>query len=345
MDNLSCMIVTFGAGKDVDNKKGFIPGPFDAPTHGGFRKAYAAMADRAGLTLEAAVEQRYDAARKTRVESVMNGQDDMAELRAEISNFGEGPPKDLVEGSPERTQWFKKWLESQDVEPQIDPANMTRDQLLELLERDPDMLAMAQAQGFVSQTAMRTVRVAGMEELKPAVEAHKALKWDQRLMAVCGRQGRVLQDDSSDGTSQVRFRGNFSATVWLPTSALADDSGASGNSTRRRNVLVSSEEELRAAVEKSTVVEWKDKMNKLAGQRGLALEDDTSDGTTCIRFPPPLDLTAWLPTCAVTDVEGGPDIEELDGDFEDEGDDEGEEEELDGDDELVALRAVIAAPT
>ena len=70
---------------------------------------------------------------------------------------------------------------------------------------------------------MRTVRVAKLEELKPAVEAHsaprphrlrpcavfvicmapQALKWDDRLADACGCEGIVLRDDESDGTAQA----------------------------------------------------------------------------------------------------------------------------------------------
>ena len=44
-DNLSCMIVALGGGEGGGLDKELIPGPFDAPRHAGFRKAYAAMVD------------------------------------------------------------------------------------------------------------------------------------------------------------------------------------------------------------------------------------------------------------------------------------------------------------
>mmetsp|Transcript_100046 Transcript_100046/g.188317 ORF Transcript_100046/g.188317 Transcript_100046/m.188317 type:complete len:722 (-) Transcript_100046:152-2317(-) len=243
MDNLSCMIVLFSGGEVSGPKKEFLPGPFTAPTHPGFRNAYAAMAERAGMSLEAAVEKRYDAARKERLELVkqrpakgandkdaedvdgdeLEGTEDnsLESIRAELTLFDGGPSNALAEGSKERTDWFKSWLDSLEVEP--DPQNMSREQLLELAERNPEMLAMAQAHGIVGQNAMRTVRVAAESELKPAMEAHAALRWDERLTAVCGEIGKVLCDDPSDGTSQVKFQGPIFANVWLPSALLTDE--------------------------------------------------------------------------------------------------------------------------
>ncbi|CAJ1442250.1 unnamed protein product [Effrenium voratum] len=135
MDNLSCMIVCFD-GKGAGHKKELLPGPFTEPTHGAFRKAYAGMAERAGLTLEAAVEQRYNLVRKMEQETnhkengdakpkedKENGQSLTTllwprsseeeekgpglELRRELRVFDGGPPEKL-EGE-ERTRWFKEW--------------------------------------------------------------------------------------------------------------------------------------------------------------------------------------------------------------------------------------------
>ncbi|CAJ1358317.1 unnamed protein product [Effrenium voratum] len=122
MDNLSCMIVCFD-GKGAGHKKELLPGPFTEPTHGAFRKAYAGMAERAGLTLEAAVEQRYNLVRKMEQETnhkengdakpkedKENGQEEKGpglELRRELRVFDGGPPEKL-EGE-ERTRWFKEW--------------------------------------------------------------------------------------------------------------------------------------------------------------------------------------------------------------------------------------------
>lgn len=315
MDNLSCMIVLFGGSTgDHSINKDFLPGPLSAPTHAGFRKAYSAMAERAGLTFEQAVERRYDAARK---ESETDNA--MADLRVELAAFGEGPPAELKEGA-ERTMWFKTWLDSHQVEPQLDLSSMSRDQILEMLAKDPSMLAMAQAQGFVSQATMRMVRVSEQAVLQPAIEEHPGLKWDDRLIEICGKVGKVLQDDDSDGTSQVRFRDGLAATVWLPTSTLIDLEGQ--QVTIRKKVRVGTEEELRKAVEEHPLLNWQEEMSQLPGALALAVKEDRADATTRVRFPPPLCFDAWLPSSVLHDAEQ---TEESDSD--DAGGEEGDSED------------------
>merc|ERR1719329_507126 len=66
MDNLSCMIVTFAGDAVSSPALELLPGPFESPSHAGFRKAYEAMAAHAGLSLAQAVELRHDAAKKER---------------------------------------------------------------------------------------------------------------------------------------------------------------------------------------------------------------------------------------------------------------------------------------
>merc|ERR1712241_679998 len=80
---------------------------------------------------------------------------------------------------------------------------------------------MAQSQGLVAPIS-RPVQVDCLERLKKAVEANSALKWDERLTSVCGQSGRVVQDDTSDGTSQVRFPEPIQIEAWLPTCVLTD---------------------------------------------------------------------------------------------------------------------------
>jgi hypothetical protein len=46
-------------------------------------------------------------------------------------------------------------------------------------------------------------------------------------------------------------------------------------------------------------------MEKLASQEGIVKTDDPSDGTTHVTFPPPVGVVAWLPTAALTDIDGG----------------------------------------
>jgi hypothetical protein len=57
-------------------------------------------------------------------------------------------------------------------------------------------------------------------------------------------------------------------------------------------------------------------MEKLAGSEGIVKTDDPSDGTTHVRFPPPIGVVAWLPTGSLSDLAegGGPKFEEVDDD-------------------------------
>lgn len=296
-DNLSCMIVLFGGGEVPGPKQALLSGPFDAPEDGAFRKAYEAMAKHAGLSLAQAVELRYDDVRKERMEKVASSStdaDDLDTLRQELLQYGEGPPSDLKSGSTERTQWFEKWLDSQDVQPDIDPTSMTRQQLLALLEDRPDLLAMAQVQGFVP---MRVVKVAPIEELKAAVEAIPALKWCDELGQLSGQHGIVIYDDAGDGTSRVKLpnRGVF---AWLPTRALASEGGDFDG----QEVIVAPLEEVRKAVEENSALQWSESFEKLCGNHGFVLQHDDEDGTSRVKFPQ-MNLVAWLPTSVLLDVD------------------------------------------
>eukprot|EP00756_Hemistasia_phaeocysticola_P013122 Hpha_TRINITY_DN15252_c3_g1::TRINITY_DN15252_c3_g1_i1::g.68138::m.68138/K04461/PPM1B, PP2CB; protein phosphatase 1B len=58
-DNMTCMIVVFGKGKNLPPSE-VIPGPFWAPWSDPFRKLYTQMAHCAGITDDRCVELRYD---------------------------------------------------------------------------------------------------------------------------------------------------------------------------------------------------------------------------------------------------------------------------------------------
>jgi len=151
----------------------------------------------------------------------------------------------------------------------------------------------------------REVRVAPLEELRIAVEEHPKLKWDERLVDVCHQLGTVIQDDESDGTSQVTFK-QKRLTAWLPTSTLTDI---------RAKVVVASVDDLRPAVEAHAALKWDTRLEDLCQQEGEVLKVDDTDGTSRVRFPPPLGLTAWLPTrclrpCGRREVRAAP-LEEL----------------------------------
>jgi len=65
-DNITCMLVQF---KDGTNRctphTEFRPGPFNAPTHQGFRTAYSAMGEKVNLTLAQQLQMRYAYLQKT----------------------------------------------------------------------------------------------------------------------------------------------------------------------------------------------------------------------------------------------------------------------------------------
>jgi len=367
------MLVQFGGAEEPSLSRELLPGPFAAPEHGAWRKAYAAMAERAGQTLAHAVERRYDDLRKLRVEAIRQGGSDgqeARELRQELAEFGEGPPGSLEPGSPERRKWFQDWLDGHDVEQPMDFQSMSRGQMLSMLARDPRLMMMAQEQGLVPESAMRVVKVADKETLKPLMDAHPALKWDERLDKLCGKQGKVLQDDPSDGTSQVEFPAPQSATAWLPTSALSDVEGLrQGSHVRvkrdtdlraaveahgalqwddamtklvgaigriliadpdgtckvtfptgetgwfpnsvleevdasdRRAVVAPPLERLKSAMEAHPACQWRDQFEEVCGQRGVVLVQDDSDGTSQVKFPPPLDVSIWFPTDVLIPVD------------------------------------------
>lgn len=280
------------------------------------------MAARAGSTIEAAVEQRYTmASRQAREMSKHrevqdgaekekeseNGAEDpaMAELRAELIQFDSGPPDTLAEGSVERIQWFKEWLDGTDVVPALDLQNMTRDELLNLVEEDPELLAVARAQGLVDERAMRVVRVVAADALRPAVEAHKTINWDDRLLSICEQRGKVLQDDPSDKTAQVKFRGKICASVWLPWECLEDEwMDLQDNSyplSRPRTVQVAPVDVLQKAVEDNSWITWKAEMASLAGQVAIAIEDEPQYELVKVDFG---GMSRYLPSSALLEADG-----------------------------------------
>jgi len=67
-----------------------------------------------------------------------------------------------------------------------------------------------------------TLEVCSVEKLRPLVEAHSALKWNDRLADTCGQTGLLVQSDSSDGSSHLRFSSLDDLQVWLPTECLTE---------------------------------------------------------------------------------------------------------------------------
>lgn len=308
-DNLSCMILLLSGGEVAGPHHEFFPAAFSAPEQEMFRRAYAAMAERAGLTLAQAVEMRYDHLRRERVQALTrstgrelhtqpsspdNGEPypeaQPGELREELSHFGEGPPDGTVRGSPERIAWFQAWLDKHEVQENQQPS---RQELLMTLTRNPAALKAARDRGVISPNELRLVEVPSVDILKPAVEAHRALRWDERLQELCGQRGRVMLDDNSDGTSQVAMM-EPKVTAWLPTDVLIN------REHRRKVQVISSDEQLQIAVEAHVALRWRGEMAKLVGQTGEVLREDSSDGTTEVAFEMG---QAWLPNAALIDLE------------------------------------------
>ena len=69
-----------------------------------------------------------------------------------------------------------------------------------------------------------------------------------------------------------------------------------------RQVRVADLTALKASVAAHPALKWDLRMGKLAGEEGIVKTDDPSDGTTYVRFPPPVGVVAWLPTDALSDL-------------------------------------------
>eukprot|EP00812_Abedinium_dasypus_P014800 NODE_835_length_1348_cov_123.146172.p1 GENE.NODE_835_length_1348_cov_123.146172~~NODE_835_length_1348_cov_123.146172.p1 ORF type:complete len:334 (+),score=87.89 NODE_835_length_1348_cov_123.146172:3-1004(+) len=218
-DNLSCMIVLFDEG-DPEAMLEFWPGPFERPSDKAYCKAYEAMAQHASLSLPEALVLRYDNTEKelnmlleaqANLREVSPEDDDqIANLRTELANYEGAPTRDSEHAM--RTAWFLDWLEKhRDTEE--DGLGMDYNHILRVLAEHK------RAEYERCSVTQRRVHIAKVDELKPAVEKHPALKWDNRLEDICDQAGLVTKDDPSDGTSQVLVG---SVTAWLPTDMLTD---------------------------------------------------------------------------------------------------------------------------
>lgn len=122
-DNLSVMILMLGGGEVPGEKCEFLAGPLDSVGDAGFRTAYAAMAEHAGLTLAQAAELRHGYLQKMLAEPgraaaeagprVVAGEEevDREALARELDKFDGGPAEeDGPVGSDDRIAWFENWL-------------------------------------------------------------------------------------------------------------------------------------------------------------------------------------------------------------------------------------------
>lgn len=311
-DNLSCMIVQLGGGAAAGPETALQPGPFEVPGHGGFRKAYAVMAEHAGLSLAQAVEMRYSIACKERAAALAKcegeGTEDSAqlkELKAEIAAYGEGPSG--AEGSEERLQWFREWLDSFTIQQDPDPTSMTRDQLLDLISNDVQVRQLAQAQGIIDPPdSSNQVKVPAEAVLRAAIEESETCQWADSYLRTCGQIGFAVDQDPSDETTLVRFDHLNSISCWLPTRCLIEIQG--------RIVHVAPVEELKPAVLNMVgTLKWDDKLTEVCGQHGIVEMVDPSDGTTKVKFQEPINITCWLPTHLLKYIEEDEDAEPIEG--------------------------------
>lgn len=109
-DNITCMGVLLSRGSSSGLE--FNPGPLTDIGKKGFRTAWAAMAEKAGLSLVDAVMKRYDVIQEELKASPT------ATLREELSKFGGTPPED------NKKQWFEKWLAGLPEEKETGPGGM-----------------------------------------------------------------------------------------------------------------------------------------------------------------------------------------------------------------------------
>lgn len=264
MDNLSCMIVLLNGAEVSDPGITLLPGPVSVETltHAQWRRAYACMAEHAGLSLAAAVEKRYDTVLK---EQLVERELDPSHLESRELTLFSSCPDGLASGSPERIEWFRCWL--QDHEEQSEPNRG------------------------------RLVKVASADMARPLIESHPAIKWDDRLLEVCGRRGLCQTEDNQDHSAKVLFpEQHFSA--WLPMKAIGDVI-----------VKVAPLEELRDAVIAHPSLSWKDRLEQTCGQEARLIKVDDSDSTSQVQM---LDetMTVWLPCSCLTEVAPSEDMTE-----------------------------------
>lgn len=105
-DNVSCMVVLLTPSAEEQRGKSheYNPGPLQHIHHSGFRKAFKAMADRAGKSFGQAVKIRYEIL-QTKLESDLSA-DEKASVEKELKELG--PP----EGQKADDAWFDAFEET-----------------------------------------------------------------------------------------------------------------------------------------------------------------------------------------------------------------------------------------
>lgn len=245
------------------------------------------------------------------------------ELRAELAKFGDGPePPREVDRSQDgeaddladaalilRKKFFRDWLQEEERKSEansggagglgggpISNLGLTQQQLLELVQQNPRVLnAISGGQGGGGPAPgqqERMAHVAPTERLRPLIEGHPALKWDDRFAELGGTKVVVQQDDESDGTSQIRSSVGRGFSAWLPTAALRD-----------YIVRVAPVEVLGPAIEEHPGLKWEDRREEMCGKEGTVLQIDNQDDTGKVSFPAPLSCSAWFPLATLAEVE------------------------------------------
>jgi len=226
-DNISCMIILFDADTAAVQEKSveFIPGPLTEPGSEKFRQSYEAMAKRADLSMQQAVEKRYyDVCKQLEEESCLSAEGDVGdstygnytrkkkELEEEKESIGEPLG---AEGSAERKEWFQTVLSKWESTPKQDGPNISN--------LDALMALLSQQQGAQASVGPKR-RVKCCDDvafLKAEVDKHSDIKWDDRMQQIVGAEGILKDTDDKDDTYQVNFPDNH-IQVWLPMSCVTE---------------------------------------------------------------------------------------------------------------------------
>lgn len=105
-DNISCVIVQFTNGLDYSKEPHMrlVPGPFDCPNSGPFRKVYEMMARKGHSTIGAVLESRFDFLMDKKTKNTLT-----PEEMSELSAFRNGPPANV--SGADRTSFFTDLFE------------------------------------------------------------------------------------------------------------------------------------------------------------------------------------------------------------------------------------------
>lgn len=231
-DNITCMIITFN-NKDGDvDTLDLIPGPLMAIGDAKFRDAWKAMAARGEKSVGSALEMRYEYLLKE-VDNEQLAEGKREDLKAELEKLSGLKDIEGEKGSEERQKAFEEWFDkSHDSGDSGGGPSGIPPGLQALLGGlgggiPPHLLSGANAKPDDG----RKVKICGLEELQSAVEAHPDLKWDQRMKDLGEAEGILCEEDTSDGTMQVRFAPPISMKAWLPTKAVTiTEDGSAGES-------------------------------------------------------------------------------------------------------------------